>query len=133
MASFQFELVSPERLVLSEQVDQVDLPGSDGDFGVLASHSPFLTTLRAGVVTVKRGSEQRKIFVRGGFADVNASGLTVLAEKAIPVSELKADVIAQEIKNAEEDVADAKSPEARHKAEQRLAQLREVADALRAA
>lgn len=133
MASFQFELVSPERLVLSEEVDQVDLPGTDGDFGVLANHSPFLSTLRAGVITVKRGSEVRKIFVRGGFADVNNSGLTVLAEKAIPVSDLKADVIAMEIKNAEEDVADAKSPEARQKAETKLAQLRDVAEAMRAA
>ncbi|WP_181701569.1 F0F1 ATP synthase subunit epsilon [Chthonobacter albigriseus] len=133
MASFKFELVSPERLVLSEEVDQVDLPGTEGDFGVLANHSPFLSTLRAGVLTVKRGSEVRKIFVRGGFADVSPAGLTVLAEKAVPLSELKADAIAQEIKNAEEDVADAKSTETRHKAEQRLAQLREVAEALRAA
>lgn len=133
MATFKFDLVSPERLVLSEEVDQVDLPGTEGDFGVLANHSPFLSTLRAGVVAVRRGSEVRKYFVRGGFADVGQNGLTVLAERAVAVADLKADAIAQEIKDAEEDVADAKTPDARLKAEAKLAQLREVAEALRAA
>ncbi len=133
MATFKFELVSPERLVLSADVDQVDLPGSEGDFGVLAGHAPFLTTLRPGVITVRQAGNANRIFVRGGFADVNASGLTVLAERAIPVSELKADHIAAEIRNAEEDVADAKSPEAKQSAETRLVQLREVADVLKAA
>ncbi|WP_075214120.1 F0F1 ATP synthase subunit epsilon [Mongoliimonas terrestris] len=133
MATFKFELVSPERLVLSTEVDQVDLPGVDGDFGVLANHSPFLTTLRAGVVTVRTGSDTTRIFIRGGFADVSPTGLTVLAEKAVPVADLKADQIAAEIRNAEEDVTDAKTPDARQRAEQKLAQLRDVADALRAA
>ena len=133
MASFKFELVSPERLVLSADVDQVDLPGAGGDFGVLAGHSPFLSTLRPGVITVRSGGTAQKIFVRGGFADVNASGLTVLAERAIPVSELKADQIAAEIKDAEEDVADATTPEARQAAQLKLDQLRQTAEALRAA
>lgn len=133
MATFKFELVSPERLVLSADVDQVDLPGTEGDFGVLAGHAPFLTTLRPGVITVRVAGNENRIFVRGGFADVNASGLTVLAERAIPVSELKADQIASEIRNAEEDVADAKSPEAKQAAEARLLQLRQVADSLKAA
>lgn len=133
MATFKFELVSPERLVLSADVDQVDLPGTDGDLGVLAGHSPFLTTLRPGVITVRQGGGANRIFVRGGFADVNAGGLTVLAERAIPVSEIKADQLAAEIKNAEEDVADAKSPESKRKAETALAQLRDVAAAIRAA
>jgi len=133
MASFKFELVSPERLVLSADVDQVDLPGAGGDFGVLAGHSPFLSTLRPGVITVRSGGTAQKIFVRGGFADVNASGLTVLAERAIPVSELKADQIAAEIKDAEEDVADATTPEAKQAAQLKLDQLRQTAEALRAA
>jgi len=131
MATFKFELVSPERLVLSTDADQVDLPGSEGDFGVGAGSAPFLSTLRPGVVTVTAGGARTKIFVRGGFADVNVSGLTVLAEKAVPVAELKPDEIATEIKNAEEDVADARTADARHAAETRLAQLREVAAALR--
>ncbi|WP_181705009.1 F0F1 ATP synthase subunit epsilon [Chthonobacter rhizosphaerae] len=133
MATFKFELVSPERLVLSTEVDQVDLPGVDGDFGVLANHSPFLSTLRAGIVAVRTGSETTRIFVRGGFADVSPAGLTVLAETAIPVAELKPDQIAAEIRDAEEDVADAKTPDARTRAEQKLAQLRDVASALQAA
>jgi F-type H+-transporting ATPase subunit epsilon len=133
MASFKFELVSPERLVLSADVDQVDLPGAAGDFGVLAGHSPFLSTLRPGVITVKAGANVTRIFVRGGFADVNTSGLTVLAERAIPVTEIRADQIAAEIRDAEEDVADAKSPEAKQAAQLKLDQLRQVADALKAA
>lgn len=133
MATFKFELVSPERLVMSTEVDQVDLPGVDGDFGVLANHSPFLTTLRPGVLAVRTGSETVRVFIRGGFADISPAGLTVLAEKAIPVADLKADQIATEIRNAEEDVADAKTPDARQRAEQKLAQLRDVAGALRAA
>lgn len=132
MATFKFELVSPEKLVLSADVDQVDLPGVGGDFGVLAGHAPFLTTLRAGVISVKAAGGSNRIFVRGGFADVSANGLTVLAEKAIPVADLKADAIATEIRNAEEDLADAKSPERKQAAERRLAELREVASALRA-
>lgn len=132
MATFKFELVSPERLVMSADVDQVDLPGVDGDFGVLAGHAPFLSTLRPGVLTVRAGGSANRVFVRGGFADVNPAGLTVLAEKAVPVSELKPDEIAAEIRNAEEDVADARSPEARQAAEAKLQQLREVANAIRA-
>jgi F-type H+-transporting ATPase subunit epsilon len=131
MATFKFELVSPERLVISADVDQVDLPGAGGDFGVLAGHASFLSTLRAGVLTVKAGGTSNRIFVRGGFADVNPAGLTVLAEKAIPVAELKPDEIAGEIRDAEEDVNDAKTPEARHAAEIRLQQLRETELALR--
>ena len=130
MASFKFELVSPERLVLSGDVDQVDLPGTDGDLGVMAGHAPFLTTLRPGVVTVRTGGQSNRIFVRGGFADVNGSGLTILAETAIPVSELKADQVAAEVKNAEEDLRDAKSAEAKAAAEARLETARQLQAAL---
>ncbi len=132
MATFKFELVSPERLVVSAEVDQVDLPGAGGDFGVLAGHAPLVSTLRPGVLTVKTGGSSDRIYVRGGFAEVNASGLTVLAETAVRVSEMKPDQLASEIRNAEEDVADAKSPEARQAAETRLQQLRDVASAVRA-
>jgi F-type H+-transporting ATPase subunit epsilon len=133
MATFKFELVSPERLVLSTDVDQVDLPGADGDFGVLAGHSPVLSTLRPGLITVRSAGATNRIFVLGGFADVNASGLTVLAERAVPVSELKPDEIESAIRDAEEDVADAKTPEARQAAERKLDQLRTTAAAVRAA
>jgi F-type H+-transporting ATPase subunit epsilon len=131
MATFKFELVSPERLVISAEVDQVDLPCTGGDFGVLAGHAPLLSTLRAGVMTVKAGGASERLFVRGGFADVNPAGLTVLAERAVPVAELRADEIAAEIRDAEEDLADAKTPTAQRAAETRLQQLREVAEALK--
>ncbi len=124
---FKFELVSPARLVLSEDVAQVMVPGADGDFTMLKGHSPFMTTLRPGVVeSTSPAGKVTKIFVRGGFADASPAGLTILAEQAIPVEDLKADVIAKEIKDAEEDLADAKSPEAKRVAQQKLDQLKAV-------
>jgi len=80
-----FSLVSPEREVFSGLVDQVDAPGVEGDFGVLAHHAPFMTALREGVVTVIDGSARRRFDVHGGFADVTPAGLTILAEHATEV------------------------------------------------
>ncbi|TCT11882.1 ATP synthase F1 subcomplex epsilon subunit [Tepidamorphus gemmatus] len=131
--TFVFELVSPERLLMSEQVEQVDVPGSEGDFGVLAHHAPFISTLRPGLMRIRTGSQTREIFVRGGLAEVRANSLTVLAEQAIPVEEIDEGKLAEEIRNAEEDVADARDEAARHRAEVHLAQLREVVSALKAA
>ncbi len=127
---FQFELVSPERLLLSGPVDQVVVPGSEGYFTVLKGHAPFMSTLRPGVVEVIRGEGDIRIFVRGGFADVSGEGLTILAGQAIPLDEVDSAVLAQEVKNAEEDVADAKDGEAKDAAELRLYQLKEVQTAL---
>ncbi len=125
--AFKFELVSPARLVLSEDVSQVMVPGAEGDFTMLAGHSPFMTTVRPGVLEATSASGKvSKIFVRGGFADAGPSGLTILAEQAIPVQDLKADVIAKEIKDAEEDVADAKTAEAKRVAQEKLDQLKAV-------
>jgi len=125
--AFKFELVSPARLVLSEEASQVVVPGLEGDFTMLKGHSPFMTTVRPGVVEVTSAAGKvAKIFVRGGFADASPSGLTILAEQAIPVEELKADVIAREIKDAEEDVADARTDEAKRVAQEKLDQLKAV-------
>ena len=125
--AFKFELVSPARLVLSEEASQVVVPGLDGDFTMLKGHSPFMTTVRPGVVEVTSASgKTSKIFVRGGFADASPAGLTILAEQAIAVEDLKADVIAKEIKDAEEDVADAKTAEAKRVAQEKLDQLKAV-------
>jgi F-type H+-transporting ATPase subunit epsilon len=125
---FQFELVSPERLLISDPAEQVVVPGSEGYFTVMKGHAPFMTTLKPGVVDVTPagGGAANRIFVRGGFADVNAEGLTILAEQAIPLAEVDAAMMAQEIKNAEEDVADAKDPVTKAAAEMKLGQLREV-------
>jgi F-type H+-transporting ATPase subunit epsilon len=127
---FQFELVSPERLLMSEQVDQVVVPGSDGQFTVLKGHAPMMSTLRPGVVDVTRGPTTERIFVRGGFADVGPAGLTILAEQAIPLSEIDSAMLSREVKNAEEDVADAKDGPTKDAAELRLYQLKEVQSAL---
>jgi F-type H+-transporting ATPase subunit epsilon len=123
---FQFDLVSPERLLMSEPVDQVVVPGSEGYFTVLKGHAPFMSSMRPGVIDVSRGGTVTRVFVRGGFAEINATGLTILAEQAIPVAEINPDELAQQVKNAEEDVADAKDPAIKARAETRLHQLREV-------
>ena len=125
-----FELVSPERLVMSVEVDRVTVPGTEGDFGVMAGHAPFMTTLRPGVVDVEDGREETRLFVRGGFAEVNAAGLTLLAEHALPLAELDAAALEREIGNAEEDVADAQTDAARTRAEMRLNHLKQLRDAL---
>ncbi|MDN3721576.1 F0F1 ATP synthase subunit epsilon [Roseibium salinum] len=134
MNFFQFELVSPERQLLSAQVAEVVVPGTDGDFGVLKNHSPFMSTIRPGILKVRgENGAWDDYFVRGGFADVGSGGLSVLAEQAISVKEISREQLDQAIKDAEEDVADAKDDDTKQKAEMTLSQLKEVADALKAA
>ncbi len=127
---FQFELVSPEQLLMSEPVEQVVVPGAEGYFTVLKGHAPFMSTMKPGVVDVTRGGQIERIFVRGGFADVSAAGLTILAEQAIPLAEVDPAMLAQDIRNAEEDVTDARDGASRDAAGLRLHQLREVQAAL---
>lgn len=125
-----FNLVSPERQLMSADVDQVDIPAAEGWMGVLPNHSPFMTTLTPGMVLVKTGSDEKRIFVRGGFAEISPGGLTVLAEEATPAEELDAAAIAQRVKDAEEDVADAETDEKRILAQQNLDRLKELQAAL---
>lgn len=128
---FKFELVSPARLVVSGEVEQVLVPGSEGDFTVLAYHAPVLTTLRPGVVDiVTAGGESVRYFVRGGFAEVGPAGLTILAETAVDLAEMDATHLVQSIENAEADVQDAKDDLARDRAQTKLDQLRQVQGAL---
>lgn len=122
-----FDLVSPERLLMSEDVESVVVPGSEGYFTVLARHAPFMTTLKPGLLEVKELSGGvQKIFVRGGFADVTPAGLTILAEQAIRTQDLDPAMLAQQVHDAEEDVADAKDATVKATAEQHLQQLKEV-------
>ena len=126
-ASFHFELVSPERLLVSDDVEQVLVPGAEGDMTVLAHHAPVLTTLRPGLLDIGfPGGEHRRYFIRGGFAEVGPSGLTVLAETAIDLVELDAGQLAQAVQDAEEDVADAGDDTIRDRAQTKLDQLRQV-------
>jgi F-type H+-transporting ATPase subunit epsilon len=127
MKKLRFDLVSPERLLISAEVDQVDVPGSEGDFGVLANHAPLMTALRPGVLTIQaKGKAGERFFVRGGFAEVTPQGLTVLAEEAMPLAELDRAAIDLRIRNAEEDVADARDAAAKQRAQETLEQLREL-------
>jgi F-type H+-transporting ATPase subunit epsilon len=129
MATFQFDLVSPERLLFSGEVDQVDIPGTEGDFGVLAGHAPLIAMLRPGVLAILGPNEQRFV-IKGGFAEVNPQGLTVLADYAVPVEDLDREALAGQIKDLEQDVADAKDGPARDRAAHKLDQLRAVQAAL---
>ena len=123
MATFHFELVSPERLVFVGEVSQVDVPGEEGDFGVLAGHAPYIATLKPGVLTIYGDGGPQRIVVQGGFAEVGPTGLTVLAEQAVPAAEIDATMITQAIKDTEEDLADADNDVSRDKARARLEQL----------
>ena len=127
----KFELVSPEKMLMSEEVEQVVVPGTEGDFGVMAGHAPVLSTMRPGVLDVTAGNgSQTRIFVRGGFAEVNPQGLTVLAEDAIHMDELDRAALEQHIENARQDVADASTDEKRRVAQETLDHLEQLLSAL---
>ena len=105
MANFHFELVSPQKLLFSDDVEQVDLPGAEGYFGVLANHAPMVTTLRPGVLTIHVAGGQQKIVVLGGFAEVSKDGLTVLANTADAVEDVDRGMIAARIEELESRIA----------------------------
>lgn len=128
MATFSFELVSPERVLFSGEATQVVVPASEGEITVLANHAPFMSALRAGVVTIDGG---KRLFVRGGFADISASGLTLLAEQAVALDEVNVEKLSGEIKDAEEDLRDAKTDEAKARAADRLEGLKALMAAAR--
>ena len=132
MASFHFELVSPSKLVFSGDAEQVLVPGAEGDFLVLKDHAPTMSALRPGMVAIgEAGGKEQRFFVRGGFADVNKSGLILLAETAIPAQDLSPERLDQEIKNAEEDLADA-ADDKKQAAQDKLDRLRELRESLKA-
>jgi F-type H+-transporting ATPase subunit epsilon len=133
MATFHFELVSPEKLLYSGEVEAVVVPGVEGQFTVMKDHAPVMTVLKAGIVEIdETASKKTKLFVRGGFADVAGGGLTLLAEFAAPLEQFDAAQLAGEIKNAEEDLADAKTEEAKKIAAEKLGQLTELKTAIAA-
>jgi F-type H+-transporting ATPase subunit epsilon len=101
MATFHFDLVSPEKLAFSGDVDQVDVPGVEGDFGVLAGHAPVVATIRPGILTVTSGCSQQKIIVLGGLAEVSDKGLTVLADVATSMQDLDRTQFAETISGME--------------------------------
>jgi F-type H+-transporting ATPase subunit epsilon len=111
MATFHFDLVSPEKLAFSGDVDQVDVPGVEGDFGVLAGHAPVVAAIRPGILTVTTGSTHQKIIVLGGLAEVSDKGLTVLANVATSIEELDRAKFADEIAGMEAKLAEKEGSE----------------------
>lgn len=125
----QFSLVSPEAELFSGLVDQVDVPGTEGDFGVFADHAPFMAAIRTGAITVYNDGTETRYMIQGGFADVMPDGLTILAESCTLMSDVKADILAEEITKAEAALeaaeGDASLPAAQH-----LDGLKQLAESL---
>ena len=124
--ALQFELVSPEKLVFSGAVDQVDVPGAEGYFGVLEGHAPLVTTLRPGILTVFSGGNAQKIVVLGGFAEVSSKGLTVLADIAESVEEIDRAMIAKHIEEMQKQASQLEQGSALDKLITRLDHYKEV-------
>lgn len=118
-----FELVSPEELLVSQEVAMVVVPGDEGDFGVLPRHAPLISSVRPGVISIyeQRHTVSRRIFVAGGFAEVTPERCTVLAELAVPVEALDRAAVEQELKNAREDLTDATDERSRGQAKEKIA------------
>jgi F-type H+-transporting ATPase subunit epsilon len=104
MASFHFDLVAPDKLLFSGEVDQVDLPGIEGDFGVLAEHAPMVVLLRPGIISVIVGGQAERIVIFGGFAEISPQGLTVLADNASSIQDLDPAVLAQRVAEVEDKI-----------------------------
>jgi F-type H+-transporting ATPase subunit epsilon len=127
----QFELVSPEQLLMSRPVDMVVVPGVEGDFGALPQHAPFISTLRPGVISVFEGNQVTdRVFVVGGFAEVTPERCTVLAERALPMRELSREQVDAELRDARDDLADAKDERERAEAEHQIAVVEAMLEAL---
>ena len=127
MATFHFDLVSPEKLLFSGEVDQVDVPGTEGDFGVLANHAPTVSALRPGIMTVTVGGQAQRMVVLGGFAEVSADGkLTVLADLADSVEDFDRGVLSERIAEQEAKIKDMESGNALDRAIERLDHFRQV-------
>lgn len=121
-----FALVSPERELFNGDVDQVVVPGSEGEFGVLPNHAPVMSVIKPGALKVLNDGTERRIFVNGGFADVTPEGLTVLAEEAIDLEDISADKIEQDLKAANEDLRDASSDAKKDAAQRAVARLEAI-------
>lgn len=126
--TLQFSLVSPERELYSGDVDQVDIPGTEGDLGIMPNHSPLMAAIRTGTITVTENGSVTKFFVQGGFADVTPSGLTVLAERAVRMDALDKSEIEAQISTVEASL-DSLTGDAALTARQNLQGLRAVLEA----
>ena len=116
-ATFNFELVTPERLLISGEAEQVVVPGAEGDFAVLAGHAPVISTLRPGILEITQPTGKRRIFVKKGVAEADPGRLTVLAQTAVAMEDLDAAQIAAELKAAEAELVEAKDDQSKRMAE----------------
>jgi len=114
MATFHFDLVSPEKIAFTGEVDQVDIPGAEGDFGVLAGHAPVVATIRPGILTITTGGAREKVVVLGGLAEVSEKGLTVLADVATSVQDVDRTAFASQISEMEAKLAEKNGSELDH-------------------
>lgn len=133
MASFHFDLVAPDKLLFSGEVDQVDLPGAEGDFGVLADHAPMVVLLRPGVISVIVGGQAERIVIFGGFAEISPQGLTVLADNASSVQDLDPAVLAQRVTETEDKIKKLEPGSVLDREVERLDQLKTISAQLETA
>ena len=125
------DLVSPEKLLLSDAYEMIVVPGAEGDFAVMAGHTPITSSLRPGVISIYEGDKEKdRIFVNGGFVQVADDKMTVLAEEAIHVADLDRKDLEQRIQNAAEDIEDAKDDEVKRKAQENKDHLEHLLEAL---
>ncbi|MCP2678924.1 F0F1 ATP synthase subunit epsilon [Maricaulaceae bacterium NA33B04] len=115
-----FDLVSPEKRVFEGDVDQVVVPGVEGEFGVLAGHAPFMSTVRSGAIAIHAGGEVTRTFIRGGFAEVTSEGLTILAEEAIDLADVDAAEVNKQLTEAREDLGQARDEDETREAQGRV-------------
>ena len=127
MATFSFELVSPEKLLFSGEVNAVVVPATEGSLTVLANHEPFMSTIRPGVIVVSQADgKSERMFIRGGFCDIAPEGLTILAELALPVEDVSEAVLNHEVDLAQAEFESAASAEERRAAAENLSHLVEL-------
>ena len=115
-----FDLVAPEARVFQGEVDMVVVPGSEGDFGVLAGHAPFMSTIRSGAIAIHEGSDVRRTFIHGGFAEVTPEGLTILAEEAIDLNDVDPSDVERQLTEAREDLGQARNEDETRDAQNRI-------------
>jgi F-type H+-transporting ATPase subunit epsilon len=132
MASFHFDLVAPDKLLFSGEVDQVDLPGMEGDFGVLADHAPMVVLLRPGFISVIVGGEVERIVIFGGFAEIAPQGLTVLADNASSVQDLDPALLAQRVAETEDKIKKTEPGSLLDREVERLDHLKQISTQLEA-
>ncbi len=126
ISKLHFSLVSPERELFSGEVDQVVVPGSDGQFGALVNHAPLMSVVKSGVIKIITGNQETKMYVGGGIVDVSGKGVAILAEDAIDLNAIDKATFEKDLKNAQEDLRDAKNDADKAKANKSIERLEAI-------